>query len=106
MASGTPVPHLVYQIDEGRKRLLYIAQERTQESMRGFFRMLGQEASSRLRFICSDMWQPYLEVIAQQASQAIHVLDRFHIMKKMNEAIDDVPRPKRNGWCATVTSPF
>lgn len=94
---------LVYQIDEGRKRLLYIAQERTQESMRGFFRMLGQEASSRLRFICSDMWQPYLEVIAQQASQAIHVLDRFHIMKKMNEAIDDVraaeaKRLERDGY--------
>ena len=38
------------------------------------------------------MWQPYLNVIAEQLKQAIHVLDRFHIMKKMNEAIDEVRR--------------
>ena len=38
------------------------------------------------------MWQPYLNVIAEQLKQAIHVLDRFHVMKKMNEAIDEVRR--------------
>ena len=38
------------------------------------------------------MWQPYLNVIAEQLRQAVHVLDRFHIMKKMNEAIDEVRR--------------
>ena len=38
------------------------------------------------------MWKPYLTVIAKMAGQAIHVLDRFHIMKKFNEAIDYVRR--------------
>ena len=36
------------------------------------------------------MWKPYLRVIAKKAAQAIHVLDRFHIMAKMNKAIDEV----------------
>ncbi len=36
------------------------------------------------------MWQPYLKVVAKKASEAIHVLDRFHIMAKMNKAIDEV----------------
>ena len=31
-------------------------------------------------------------MIAEQVRQAVHVLDRFHIMKKMNEAIDKVRR--------------
>ena len=35
-----------------------------------------------MRFVCSDMWQAYLKVIAKKASQAVHVLDRFHIMQK------------------------
>lgn len=39
------------------------------------------------------MWRPYLEVIAKKAGRAIHVLDRFHVMANMNEAIDEV-RPK------------
>ena len=83
---------LVYQIEAGMKRLLWIAEERTEQSLRGFFTMLDDEVRGRIRFVCSDMWQPYLGVIAEQIKKAIHVLDRFHIMKKMNEAIDLVRR--------------
>jgi transposase len=83
---------LVYQIEEGMKRLLWVAQERTEESLRGFFRFLSAEARQSIRFLCSDMWQPYLNVIAEQVKHAVHVLDRFHIMKKMNEALDQVRR--------------
>ena len=36
------------------------------------------------------MWRPYLKVVAKKASEAIHVLDHFHIMAKMNKAIDEV----------------
>jgi transposase len=81
---------LVYQIDEGRKRLLWIGRERQVKTLLGFFRWLGPERSARLRFICSDMWKPYLRVIAKKAGQAIHVLDRFHIVSHLNKAIDEV----------------
>jgi transposase len=81
---------LVYQIDSGRKRLLWIGQDRTAKTFLRFFRMLGQDRSRRLKFVCSDMWQAYLKVIAKKANQAIHVLDRFHIMQKMSKAIDKV----------------
>jgi len=83
---------LVYQIEEGMKRLLWVAQERTEQSLRGFFQFLSAEARLSIRFLCSDMWRPYLNVIAEQLKHAVHVLDRFHIMKKMNEAIDEVRR--------------
>jgi transposase len=83
---------LVYQIDGGMKRLLWVAQERTEDSLRRFFRILTSEGRKSIRFVCSDMWQPYLKVIAEELKQAVHVLDRFHIVKKMNEAIDEVRR--------------
>lgn len=83
---------LVYQIEDGMKRLLWVAEERTEQSLRGFFTTVGAEVCGGIRFVCSDMWQPYLNVIAEQIAQAVHVLDRFHIMKKMNEAIDDIRR--------------
>jgi transposase len=83
---------LVYQIDDGRKRLLWIAQERTEASLRGFFNVLSDQVRTGIRFVCSDMCQAYLNVIAEQATGALHVLDRFHIMKSLNEAIDDVRR--------------
>jgi transposase len=81
---------LVYQIDAGCKRLLWIGQERREESLRKFFELLGWKVLPTLRYIVSDMWQPYLDVIAGQAQGAIHILDRFHIMAKMNKAIDEV----------------
>jgi len=81
---------LVYQIDAGSKRLLWIGKDRTTKTFLRFFRMLGNERSSRLKFVCSDMWKPYLTVIAEKAGGAIHILDRFHIMQKMNKAIDEV----------------
>jgi transposase len=94
---------LVYQIEDGMKRLLWVAQDRTEDSLRRFFPTLSDEVRQSIRFVCSDMWQPYLNVIAEQLKQAVHVLDRFHIMKKMNEAIDEVRRGeaarlKRDGY--------
>src|SRR5256884_9157417 len=38
------------------------------------------------------MWKPYLQVLAKQAKQALHVLDRFHITQHLNEALDEVRR--------------
>jgi transposase len=81
---------LVYQIDEGAKRLLWIGKDRTIETLTEFFDMFGAERSGLLEFVCSDMWKPYLTVIAEKAKQAVHILDRFHIMAKMNKAIDEV----------------
>jgi transposase len=94
---------LVYQIDGNSRRLLHIAPERTVRSLLSFFRMLGTTRSKALKYVCSDMWQPYLKVMAKKASQAVHVLDRFHIMAKMNQAIDEVradeaKRLQRDGY--------
>jgi len=81
---------VVYQIDAGCKRLLWIGPNRTAKTLLRFFRFLGKQRSAKLQFVCSDMWQAYLKVIAKKVPQAIHVLDRFHVMQKMSKAIDKV----------------
>jgi len=81
---------LVYQIDGNARRLLWVGQDRTARTLLRFFRMLGRERSRAIKFVCSDMWKPYLKVIARKAAPAIHVLDRYHIMATMNKAIDEV----------------
>jgi transposase len=35
-------------------------------------------------------WEPYLKVIRERCSEALHILDRFHIVAKMNKALDEV----------------
>src|SRR3989441_11580291 len=81
---------LVYQLDAGGKRLLWLGEHRTVKTLLRFFRWLGHDRSAALRFICSDMWKPYLRVVAKKAGYALHILDRFHIMSHMSKAIDEV----------------
>lgn len=81
---------LVYQIDGHCKRLLWVGEKRTVKTLLRFFRWFGQQRSQSLQYICSDMWKPYLKVVAKKANQAIHILDRFHIMAHINKAIDAV----------------
>jgi len=104
---------VVYQIDEGIRRLLWVGRERTEQTLHGFFEMLGDERSRLIEFVASDMWKPYLDVVKERIGQALHVLDRFHIVAKLNKAIDEIrakearelksrgfdPILKRTRWC-------
>jgi transposase len=104
---------LVYQIDSGNRRLLWIGKDRTAKTLLRFFRMLGKSRTARLKYVCSDMWKPYLKVIARKAGQALNILDRYHVTSHLNKAIDDVraeeskrlvadgyePLLKHSRWC-------
>ena len=104
---------LVYQIESGCVRLLWVGQERTLASFEKFFVMLGKELSEQIEFVCSDMWKPYLQLIAKHCTHALNILDRFHVVAKMNLALDDVraaearrlvqdgyePVLKKSRWC-------
>lgn len=104
---------MVYQIDVGNTRLLWIGKERTVKTLLRFFHFFGTERSQELKYVCSDMWRPYLKVIQKKAGQALNILDRFHIVAKINKAIDEVragehrqmqkdgyePVLKNSRWC-------
>ena len=103
---------VVYQIDAGCRRLLWVGRDRTKATLRGFFEMFGDARTKALRFICSDMWRPYLDVVRKKASQALNVLDRYHVVAKLNKAIDQIraqearelakkgyPLLKHTRWC-------
>ena len=104
---------LVYQIESGCVRLLWVGQERTLASFEKFFVMIGKELSEQIEFVCSDMWKPYLKLIAKHCIHALNILDRFHVVAKMNLALDDVraaearrmvqdgyePVLKKSRWC-------
>jgi len=104
---------LVYQIEADCVRLLWVGKERTKQSFEQFFTLIGQELAAKIEFVCSDMWQPYLELIAKHCTAALNILDRFHVVAKLNLALDDVraaearrmaregfePVLKKKCWC-------
>jgi hypothetical protein len=85
-----PYRTVVYPIDSACRRLLWIGPERTARTLLRFFRRRGRERTAALRFVCCDMWPPYLKVIAKKAKQALHILDRYHIVARLNKALDDM----------------
>ena len=104
---------LVYQLDAGMKRLLWVGTERTEETLQSFFDVLGYAVTPTLEFVCSDMWRAYVTTIRERASEAVHILDRYHVMAKFNRALDEVraaeakqlredgyePVLKHSRWC-------
>lgn len=86
---------LVYQIDRGSRRLLWIGRSRTEATLRqGFDELERLHAGflSQLKVVCSDMWKPFLKVVRERCGQALNVLDPFHIARHLNEALDAVRR--------------
>ena len=90
-----------------------MGKERTQASFEQFFTLIGKELAQTIEFVCSDMWKPYLKMIEQHCINALNILDRFHVVAKMNLAIDKVrsaeaqrmardgyqPVLKKSRWC-------
>ena len=83
---------VIYQIDTHCRRLLWLGRRRTKATLRRGLAALGVPVVTALRYVCTDMWKPYLEVIAAKLPQALNVLDRFHIVGHLNEAVDKVRR--------------
>ena len=42
--------------------------------------------------VCCDMWQPYADVVKERAPQAVLVFDKFHIVRHLIAAVDQVRR--------------
>ena len=103
---------LVYQIDSGCRRLLFVGKDRKAKTLLRFFYRF-KEHTQHIQAVCSDLWKPYLKVIKRKLPHCLHILDRFHVMKYLNDAVDETRREetaqlKRDGhepilensrWC-------
>jgi len=80
----------VYQIEAGCTRLHWVGKERTLKSFEKFFTLIGEEVAQKIEFVCSDMWKPYLTLIEKHCTNALNILDRVHVVAKLNKALDEV----------------
>jgi len=83
---------VVYQLCGETRRLLYVGQQRDAAALQTFFDATGVLWCNAIKYVCTDMWRAYLKVIREYMPDATHILDRFHIVKLLNEAVDKVRR--------------
>lgn len=78
-------------IDWRSGRVLYVAKGRGENALRPFFRKL-RRAKADIKAVASDLSAAYAAAVIKNLPGALPVADRFHIIKLMNEKIDELRR--------------
>jgi transposase len=64
--------------------------DRSEASMAQFYDWLGEKKSRGIRLAVMDMWKPFRNATVARAPQAAILFDKFHIMRHLGEALDQV----------------
>lgn len=65
---------------------------RTEEDMDLFFAEIGVERSQKIKLAVMDMWKAFRNSTGENAKQARIVFDKFHVLRHLSMALDDVRR--------------
>ena len=86
---GRKFATIVYDLD--RSRVLWVGKGKSRATLDQFFdQCLSQGQKSRIRWASCDMSLAYTEGIKHHCPNASLVIDRFHVVKALNEAVDTV----------------
>ena len=96
---GRKFATLVYDLD--RARVLWVGKGKGRESIDRFFNeCLSEWQKARILWASCDMSRAYTEAIKHHCPNATLVIDRFHLVKALNEAVDEV---RKEQWRALDT---
>ena len=72
--------------------VLDVLEDRSKENLLKWLEERGIEWCAAVRYACSDMWDAYQQAAEQKLPNARRVVDRFHVMKNLNEALTKARR--------------
>lgn len=78
-------------IDWESGRVLHVAKGRGENALVPFFRKL-RRAKARIKAVATDLSAAYAAAVIKNLPKALLVADRFHVIKLMNERIDQLRR--------------
>jgi transposase len=88
-AKGHQYATLVYDLD--RSCVVWVGKGKKRETIDVFFNeVLSDHQKKQIRWACCDMSEAFMGAIKAHCPNATLVLDRFHIVKALNAAVDDV----------------
>lgn len=72
--------------------VLDVLEDRSKERLLNWLEARGKEWREGVEVACSDMWDAYQEAADEKLPNACRVIDRFHVMKNLTEAITKARR--------------
>ena len=92
MGQGQDYLTIVAQVTEDQTSVQYVGEERNQASLDAFWEALTAEQLAGVEAVAMDMWEPYVQStlahVPGAARKIVH--DPFHLVKYMNEAVNEV----------------
>lgn len=77
--------------------VVWIGDGKGEGALAAFFKLLGKKRCRKIVGVVSDLAAGFLAAIVNAVPHAIHVLDRFHIIQWVNEAINEIRRAQFGG---------
>lgn len=78
-------------VDLKTGRILYVGDGRSEESLKKFWRRVKKK-NVNIKYVATDMSDAFINSVRNNASKAVHIFDHFHVIKLMNEKLDDIRR--------------
>lgn len=73
-----------------RRAIWFGGTDRKEVSMALFYDWLGEKKTRGIRLAVMDMWKPFHTVTVARAPQAAILFDKFHILRHLSDALDEV----------------
>ena len=77
---------------EARRAIWFGGAGRTEADMDLFYASLGKENAEKIRLAVMDMWKAFRNSTKKNAPQAAILFDKFHVVKHLSDALDDIRR--------------
>jgi transposase len=85
------------------KKVIWVSEGNRQGSLDLFFEVLGVERCRKIKTVSKDLHAPYAASCAKYIPQAMEVADPFHVVKKLNETMDECRKELSVGSVLPVT---
>jgi transposase len=79
---------VVYDLE--RSCVVWVGRGRARKTIDRFFGFLSPYQKAKIKWACCDMSEAFIGAIGQHCPNAQLVLDRFHVVKAINDAVDEV----------------
>lgn len=80
---------LTVVVDQRTHKVIWVSQSRRKEALDQFFELLGPERCKDIEVVATDQHDAYAASVAQYCPKATLVWDRFHLVQRFNEALNE-----------------
>ena len=82
-------------VDLRSGRILYVGEGKGADALDGFWKKVKKKGVD-IKYIATDLSAAFISSVYENCPNAVHVFDHFHVVKLMNERLDDIRRAQYN----------